>query len=83
MDESWNRREDVPIRLQRVEDRLQDVRDDVLEIKSLLKGDYVSKSEFNNRVGLLERIVFTAIGFTLLAVLAAGLSWVIFSRPAP
>lgn len=61
---------------------LQQVKQDLGEVKELLSNDYAKKTDIaalNNRIKMLERIVYGAVGIILFAVFGALVALVVRS----
>lgn len=59
---------------------LSQVQKDLTEVKELLNNDYAKKSDISalsNRIKMLERIVYGAVGIILLAVFGALIALVV------
>lgn len=70
---------DLERRLQRIDDELAEVKRDTQEIKKRLENAYVSRIEFDLRVGRLEKIVYGLVATVLVSVVGAIMALVLRS----
>lgn len=77
VDDPANRDMSVALRLQRVEDRLQDLRHDFASFRDDSAGGFVTKSLFEARVGLLEKVVFGFVAAILSALIIGAMAWLV------
>jgi len=83
MDDIKDERQQIIVELALIRADVERIKSDTKEIKTNQKTQYVTKEQFDGRVGPLEKLVYGLVGLILIGVVGALLGLVILGGAIP